>query len=158
MFIDPVWKDADDLSLFTDTSGILGYDGYFQGSWLRGDWHTSQMLPLWSIQSQELFAIVAAATIWGSRLANHRITFHCDNLAIVNAWSSQTAKDLQLSKLLHQLFFIAASQNFTVCLVHPGSQNSIADCLSRSQLIKFFHLAPQADCKPIPVPSELAEL
>ena len=159
MFIDPVWKDADDLSLYTDASGALGFGGYFQGSWFRGDWSPSQRLPLRSIQWQELFAIVAAATIWGSRLSNHRITFKCDNLAIVNAWSSQNAKDLQLSKLLRRLFFIAASQNFTVRLVHiPGSLNCIADCLSRNQLLKFFHLAPQADRNPTPVPPDLAEL
>ena len=92
----------------------LGYGGYFQGSWFRGDWHTSQILPSRSIQWQELLATVAAATIWGSRLANHWITFHCDNLASVNVWSSQSAKDQQLSKLLRQLFIIAASHNFAV--------------------------------------------
>ena len=74
MFIDPVWKDADDLSLFTDASGTLDYGGYFQMSWFRGDWYPNQRLPLRSIQWQELFA--TAAMIWGSRLANHHITFN----------------------------------------------------------------------------------
>ena len=69
--------------------------------------------------------IVAAATIWGSRLANHRITFNCDNLAIIN--SSLTLK-ASPSAILHRCIHY-----FTVHLMHvPGSQNSVPDCLSRN--------------------------
>ena len=41
-----------------------------------------------SIPWQELFAIVAAACTWGHLLQGQRITVHCDNMAIVQAWSN----------------------------------------------------------------------
>ncbi|KAL5510640.1 hypothetical protein EMCRGX_G006216 [Ephydatia muelleri] len=38
IFLDPNWKDAEAIHLFTDASGTLGYGAYFNGAWFRGDW------------------------------------------------------------------------------------------------------------------------
>eukprot|EP00731_Ephydatia_muelleri_P000796 Em0001g796a len=89
IFLDSNWKDAETINLFTDASGTLGYGAYFNGAWFRGDWSPHQGLPLRSIQWQELFAIVAPACTWGHLLQGQRITVHCDNMAIVQAWSNQ---------------------------------------------------------------------
>eukprot|EP00731_Ephydatia_muelleri_P022108 Em0014g699a len=70
MFLDPEWTAADSLQLYTDASGSLGFGAYFNGAWFRGDWQPHQRLPLRSIQWQELFAIVAAASTWGGPSTN----------------------------------------------------------------------------------------
>ena len=114
IFLDSNWKDAETINLFTDASGTLGYGAYFNGAWFRGDWSPHQGLPLRSIQWQELFAIVAAACTWGHLLQGQRITVHCDNMAIVQAWSNQWARHPGILHLLRTLFFITAKHSFIV--------------------------------------------
>eukprot|EP00731_Ephydatia_muelleri_P003217 Em0001g3217a len=87
MFLDPGWISVEMLNLFTDASCTHGFGDYFNGSWFRGSWLPHQELPQCSIQWQELFTIVAAAHVWVHKLAGHRIRFHCDNQAVVHAWS-----------------------------------------------------------------------
>ena len=158
MFLDPEWTAADSLQLYTDASGSLGFGAYFNGAWFRGDWQPHQRLPLHSIQWQELFAIVAAASTWGHLWAGLCIHFHCDNLRIVQAWARQSAKHPDLMRLLRTLFLVAAQHSFTIRLSHlPGRLNSIADALSRNNLPLFFTLAPQADPQPTPTPHHLPE-
>ena len=74
MFLDVDITSAEDLQLFTDASGAKGFGAYFAGDWLRGDWTPSQQLSHRSIQWQELFAIVAAAAAWSSRLRGRRVS------------------------------------------------------------------------------------
>ena len=64
MFLDPAWTTADQMELYTDASGTLGYGAYFQGHWFRAAWEPLQRPPFVSIQWQELFAVVAAARAW----------------------------------------------------------------------------------------------
>ena len=71
--------------------GTVGCGAYFNGAWFRGDWLPHRKPPMRSIQWQELFAIVAAACTCGHLLQGQRITVHCDNMAIVQAWSNQSA-------------------------------------------------------------------
>ena len=158
MFLDPEWTAADSLQLYTDASGSLGFGAYFNSTWFRGDWQPHQRLPLRSIQWQELFAIVAAASTWGHLWSGLRIHFHCDNLPIVQAWARQSAKHPDLMRLLQTLFLVAAQHSFTIRLSHlPGRLNSIADALSRNNLPLFFTLAPQADPQPTLTPHHLPE-
>ena len=105
------------MNLFTDASGTLGYGAYFNGAWFRGDWLPHQKPPMRSIQWQEFFAIVAAACTWGHLLQGQRITVHCDNMAIVQAWSNQSARHPGILHLLRTLFFITAKHGFIVRLV-----------------------------------------
>ncbi len=159
MFLDPDWTPAEDMELFTDASGTLGYGAYYDGSWLRSDWAPHQLPPHVSIQWQELFAILAAAITWGSHWHGRRILFHCDNLAIVQAWTNHSSRNPALSDLLRRLFLITAHGNFTITMRHlPGKTNELADALSRNQLNRFFSLAPQAHPQPTPLPVELTSL
>ena len=131
-FLDPETTDTNDLELFTDASGSLGFGAYFRGSWFHYSWQPHQKL--FSIQWQELFAIVAAALTWGNKWQKKCIQFNCDNQAIVLAWQGKSSKDQQIMCLLRKLFLTAAQHNFTVFLRHlPGRHNAIADALSRRQ-------------------------
>ena len=156
-FLDPEWTAADTLQLFTDASGSLGFGAYFKGAWLRSKWQPHQCLPLRSIQWQELFAIVAAASTWGHHWSGLRILFHCDNLSIVQAWARQSSKHPNLMQLLRTLFLVAAQHNFTICMSHlPGRLNLIADALSRNNLPMF--ITPQAAPLPTPIQDHLTRI
>ena len=94
------WTAADSLQLFTDASGSLGFGTNYNGAWFRRDWQPQQRLPLHSIQWQELFAIMAAASTWGHRWSGLRIHFHCNNFPNVQAWARQPAKHPDLIRTL----------------------------------------------------------
>ena len=57
--------------------------------------------------------------------------------------------------LLCRLFFVTATYNFTVNVSHiPGTDNRLADSLSRLQFTKFHSLAPEADQTDTVFPAE----
>ena len=61
--------------------------------------------------------------------------------------------------LLRTLFWIAAKGNFAVGMSHiPGTDNGVADALSRFQVKRFRRLAPSARHSPTPVPKAALDL
>eukprot|EP00731_Ephydatia_muelleri_P025908 Em0018g8a len=102
MFLEPQWSEADSLNLFTDASGTHGFRAFFEGSWIKGQWLPPQRLPHRSIQWQELFSILAATSTWHKRLKGRRVIFHCDNLAVVHAWTGQSSRDPSLMVLFRR--------------------------------------------------------
>lgn len=157
LMLQPNWESAMDFNLTTDASGTIGYGAYFNGSWIMGAW-TDQHLQQ-SIQWKELFAILAATATWGHQWTGKKILFHCDNQAVVKAWHSKAPKNHKLATLFRKLFFLAAKNNFHICLKHiPGLNNEIADALSRNQMQRFRKLAPIAEENPTIIPAWLTEL
>ena len=151
--LDPTPTFSHTLNIFTDASGRLGFGIYFDGHWISQAWPLDVLDN--SIQWKELYPIYLTCLIWKKSFRGKRLLFHCDNQAVVNIWSSQTSKSPSLMALLRKLFFVSAQFEFTVNVQHiPGLDNSIADCLSRLQMEKFFHLAPEADKAQTPIPVE----
>ena len=61
--------------------------------------------------------------------------------------------------LVQNIFLISATHNFLVQFQHiPGSNNPIADALSRLQMQKFQELAPDAKPNQTPIPEYLFQL
>lgn len=55
--------------------------------------------------------------------------------------------------LIRHLTLLTLQYNIYVRALHiPGKRNEIADSLSRFQLQRFRHLAPQADTNPCAIP------
>ena len=104
-----------------------------------------------------MFPIVLPAANWGHLWAKKRITFMCDNEAVVTVIRSGTSKCPKIMQLLRQLFFCAAKHNFPTTAQHtPGKLNIIADALSCFNMQVFHLAAPDADpapCSPAPLPS-----
>ena len=138
--LEPTPTFSHTLKIFTDVSGRLGFGIYFDGHWLSQAW--PQAIADNSIQWKELYPIYLTCLVWKKSFQGKRLLFHCDNQAMVDIWSSQTWKSPEPMALLHKLFFVSAQFEYTVNVRHiPGLDNSIADCLSRLQIEKFFHLA-----------------
>ena len=73
------------------------------------------------------------------------IHFRSDNLAVVEALASRSARDVTLSHLLCCLVFLEAHYRFEHTVSHiPGVLNRAADVLSRNNLPTFLSVFPQA--------------
>ena len=154
---DPFWTKSVDLELFTDASGALGYGIYYMGHWIANSW--PPILQDRSIQWKELYPIAVACLLWGHQWSGKKLLFHCDNQSVVDIWASGTSRDPLIMHLVRSIFFSGATHHFTVLVAHiAGTNNSIADSLSRLQITRFRQLAPAADLDPTPVPPSVETL
>ncbi len=147
------WTSSETLMLRTDASGqacaaVLG-DRWFQvifpPSWVQNDITTKELLP-----------IVLAVRMWGESWANSRISFLCDNQAVVQIINAQTAKPEPLLGLLRHLVLFCLQFNIHFCAKHiPGKSNIVPDCISRFQLDKARRFQPSLHPDPELCPQEL---
>ena len=111
------------------------------------------------ISPKELFPIVIAMAVWGPNWGGQRVCCYCDNIAVVYAINKGTARDPQMMRLIHTLFFFCATYRVTISARHiPGVRNTAADALSRANLPLFFTLNPQAAPLPSVIPDVLQQL
>ncbi len=134
-----------DINLFTDAAPSIGFGGFYQGRWFDSPWPAQlQGLPQ-SSAFAELYPLVVAAFLWGNEWYSKCILVHC-----VNKGRSHSPA---LTPFLRRLKWIAACDQFVIVAKHvAGSENQIADSLSRFLFQKFRKLAPEADEFPNPVP------
>ena len=160
--LEPTWSSSSSLHLFTDASATHGFGAYYNGSWFRGPWLPHQQTDSAagiSITWQELYAIVVATMAWGHLWSGRRILFHCDNLAVVEIWRRHSSRVPAIMCLVRKLYFVAAINNFHVRVSHiQGTDNTIADALSRNDLTTFRKLAPNADLAMTTIPTAALEL
>ena len=161
-FLESTPTPAQNLELYTDAAGSIGFGGYFQGRWFQGHWLPNMQLNQQqgiSIEWQELFPIVVACAIWHPLLAGKRLQFWCDNLSVVSIINSGHSKIPRIMDLVRRLVFLSMQHNFVVRARHvPGVSNAIADALSRFQMQRFRVLAPDADQNPCTIPPSLMTL
>ena len=149
ILIDPVLLSPTHHQLFTDASSQKGYGAYWNGKWFGGQW---DLTLLTSITWKELYTVVLAASTWGHEWRGQSILFHCDNRAVIEIWQKGSCKHQPIMALVRILYIIAALFQFRVLIQHiPGTNNAIADALSRFQVLRFCELAPLADPNPTDV-------
>lgn len=162
LFLDPNPTSSLELQLFTDASGAIGFGGFFHNAWFQGKWEPHQQINKSkgiSIDWQEYFPIVIACELWGAQWANKRITFRCDNTAVVAILNSKSSKAPRIMDLVRHLTLLTLIHNFSFTAQHvPGSSNKIADALSRFQMERFRKLAPKASTAPCVIPSYMMQL
>ncbi|XP_062593507.1 uncharacterized protein LOC134254984 isoform X1 [Saccostrea cucullata] len=151
-----VWSSSDKEMLFTDASGSLGFAAVLGTSWFALSWEEVLDLAQYQIAIKELFPIVLALEIWGPALANKKILFMTDNMAIVHTINKQTCKDKILMKLIRRLVLTALSHNILFRAKHiAGKSNTLADHLSRFKLQEAFQIAPHLSPVQTEVPKDL---
>ncbi len=152
---DQMWFGGEDLQLFTDASGGIGFGGYFKGSWFQWKWPNS-VKESHSIAWLEFFPILTAIVLWGEPLRGKRIILRTDNQSVVSIVNRQTSKCSKIMQLVR--FFVLQCFKFNVSFYAnhiPGKCNNIADALSRFQMDRFWKVAQGADREGTPVPSFL---
>ena len=80
-----------------------------------------------------------ASSIWGYNWSTPKVCFICDNQAVVHSIIAGTSHCPHMMHLLPNLFYIAATYNFTVSAQHlPGKVNIFADSLSLIPICRHF--------------------
>ena len=88
-----------------------------------------------------------ACSVWGLNWLGKRILFHSDNASVVSIWSKMSSPNVAIMSVIRRIYFVAAQNNFTLRVTHiSGTDNTLADTLSRFENAKFFALLPGADC------------
>ena len=161
-FLESSHTPAQNLELYTDAAGSIGFGAYFQGRWFQGRWPPHMLLNQKrgiSIEWQELFPIVVACAMWHPFLAGRRLQFWCDNISVVSIINSGHSKVPRIMDLVRRLVLLSMQHNFVIRARHvPGVSNEIADALSRFQMQRFRALAPDADQSPCIIPPSLMTL
>ena len=160
MFLEERWTRADEVQLYTDASGSIGFGAMMGPHWCQGAWP-----PEWmdrGITFKEAFPILVALHLWGSRLQNKRLVCHTDNMAVMAALNASTCKCIHTMKAIRSIVSLCMSHNILLSSMHiPGVDNDLADALSRFQEERFWGLVEQKslrmDAHPTPMP-ELSTL
>lgn len=159
MILPRQWDDNRSIHLFTDASGSIGFGIYFNGRWVANEWPRDMSVSRKHITFLELFPIVLAIHLWGGILHNKKISFHCDNDAVVSIISKQSSRDEPCMALVRILVLACLQHNIVLRAVHiQGKKNQIADALSRLQIAKFRRLCPHAEHVMTPIPQSIWDL
>ena len=159
IFPDQFCVCAEDIQLFTDASGGVGFGGILQGKWFQGLWPVVVKDENRSIAWLELFPVIVAMVLWGRELKAKRIAVRSDNKGVVDILNKKTSKCPMIMRLVRFFVLQCLKHNVAFLSSHvPGKQNNIADALSRFQMDRFRRIAPKADKKAVPVPEFLWNL
>ena len=150
------WLNNEEIDLFTDSSGGIGFGGYLNGKWFNGKWSSRDVVSNNSIAWKEMVPITMAVLVWGEELRNRRIVLNTDNMSIKFVINKQTSHDPKIMKLVRTFVVACLKNNISFRAVHVRSHdNSIADSLSRFQMDRFHKLATGADKRATPIPMGL---
>ena len=149
-------KDNPFIICTTDASGAWGY-----GAWCGQDWfHFQWVEPIssYNITVKELLPIVLATAVWGSQWKGLTVKVRCDNAAVVVIVNQGTSHNSEAMHLLRCLSFLSAKFQFYLYTSHlPGTENSLADCLSWNDASQFLSSHIQANQYPTRIPEEILD-
>ncbi len=148
-------ESSDSLQLFTDAAPSVGFGGFYINEWFAEAWPT-EMLALIDSKSSalfELYPIVVASVLWGSKWSRKQITVFCDNAATVEIINKGRSKIPLINSLMRRLTWTCVLNSFILRAAHiPGHENRIADALSRFKFQEFRAMCPLAKPHSTPCP------
>ena len=101
---------------------------------------------------KKLFAIVAAAAIWGASWQRRKIIFVIDYMPVVQALNKGASRTRRMMQLIRALHFYGARYHSIYRIEHiAGVDNSIADELSRVHDVAQLSTACRRSINPSPV-------
>ena len=120
------------IHFFSDASGFAA------GAFMSTTWFCVKFPPKWlsyHITIKEFYPIVISTFIFGHKLRNHSIVYHCDNQAVVSIINKQSSRNRKVMVLLRQFVLNCLNFNLDFKSVHiAGSQNVTSDLISRLQI------------------------
>ena len=148
-FLEPECTPTVDLSVQNNAAGSIGYGANCGNEWFAGRWSAQQASC--SITYQELYPIDLASSARVHKWTAKRAGFQTDNKAVAACVSSGTYQRGSVIQLIRALFLVCALKNFLVTAVYvPGTQNGVANALSRQDWKRFRELMPAANKTPTP--------
>ena len=130
---------------FAGTYGSKFFYGSFPESWKAYD-----------IKVLELFPIFLLVELFGHKLRNSCIIFHCDNKTIVDVINKQSSKSTKVMALLRPMVLVLLRNNIMFQALHvPGKENILNDKLSRNKVTPQLLAQFGMDTTPVAVPRHL---
>ena len=109
----------------------------------------------WNISHLEMLNVMVALRVFAHEWKGKHVTFHIDNLAVVNSLKFNKMKDQILQSIVRTIWLLATANDVQLSYSHiPGIQNKEADALSRvfhSQQLQSFtkNLLQKCICWPV---------
>ena len=149
-------KDNPSIICTTDASGSWGCGAWSGQDWFQFQWF--EPISSYNIMVKELLPIVLAAAVWGSQWKGLTVKVRCDNAAVVAIVNRGTSHDSEAMHLLRCLSFLSTKFQFYLYTSHlPGTENSLADYLSRNDASQFLSSHIQANRYPTHIPEEILD-
>ena len=153
LFLSTKKENSLTLNMYSDASKMAC------AATFNSDWFVIEFPSEWqkkNIAFLEFYPIVVAIQIFGIKMANRYVNFHCDNKAIVQVINKQSCKDGEIMKLTRQMVLTAMQYNINFSASHvPGKFNNLADALSRLQVSPQLLRAHGMREQPVQVPQRL---
>ena len=128
----PHLGDSNTLHMWSDASK-QGFGATYGTEWVQATWPVA-----WkqcNIAVLELYPIYVLISMYGLKIQNSRIIFHCDNEAVVTIVNNQTSKDKTIMNIIRPLVLLLLKYNINLQTEHiPGVNNILADTISRFQV------------------------
>ena len=148
---------AQNLELYTNAVGSIGFGGYFQGKWFHSCWPLHMQLnKQWGIIIEWQHCCLRNMA---PLLAVKQLQFCCNNSSAVSSINPGNSKTPHIVDFVRHVMLHSIQHNFTVRAHHiTGVSNEIADALSRFQMQCFQALAPDTNQNPCTNPPSLMTL
>ena len=109
--------------------------------------------------AKELVPIVLSIVVWGPYLKKTSILLQSDNLSLVTATNKGSCRGEVVMYLLRCTWFFVAHYDIKIVAKHlPGSDNLVADKLSRNDTDQVFLPRAGLSCLPTPLPSTILQM
>ena len=150
-----IWS-AEQICMYSDASGKIGFGAFNNRSWSWGQWEPDFLKREPSIEYLELFAVTVAVMNWLHRYQNRRIMLFCDNISVVHMLNKASSKCRNCMILIRWITLVSMRCNTRVLAQYIDTKsNGIADSLSRMEFDRFRRLAPHMEQKSTPIPEEI---
>ena len=118
VFHDKYWTKNCKAQLFSDSAASkgLGFGIFFQGHWSQAKWHLRGYTS--NITILEVFPILVAIFLWGSKLRKKKIEFNYDNIALVEIINKLTSKSELVMSMVRLLTLQCLKYNILIKAVH----------------------------------------
>ena len=136
------WIVADEIDMFSDTSGKIGMGALCGSQWMFKCWDKNFIAKFRpSIEYLELFAVTAAVLTWIEKFRNRRVILFCDNKSVVDMINYTTTSCKNCMILVRMIVLKGLMENVRVFARHvEGKKNIFADSLSRNKISYFKEL------------------
>ena len=156
-FLTTVEITFEDIDMYSDASGKLGFGAYCGSSWTYGKWEPeflTKQNP--SIEFLELYGLTIGVLLWLKRFPNRNVYIHCYNESVKEMVNGMSGKDRNSMLLLRLIVLECMVHNIHLEVKYvKTTDNGKADALSRLQFKRFRRLGPNMNDKPTELPQEI---
>ena len=145
------------VRLYTDAASTIGYAGVFDDNWFAVRWPLE--FPNYHTNVLELFPIVVAVEMWGTKWQMKKKMFLSGNEATVHVINNMSSRDKIMMRLVRRLVVAAMRFNIVFRSEHIiGKTNTVVDFLSRFKVQEARMCAPYLAQFPCAIPDNLFKI